>query len=250
MGYILIIDDDTALCEMLTEYLTQERFQVDCALDGRTGLKKACSGNYDMILLDVTLPGMNGFDILRHIRDGFNVPIIMLTARSELVDKILALETGADDYLSKPFEIRELLARIHSVLRRTRNIERDAALPSTSKSEKIRVGNIEMDIGRHQVVCSGKETDLTYVEFRLLEVLLRHAGRLVLREDIIKSVLGRSPYPYDRCIDVHIANLRKKLGFTVSSEANLIKTIRGSGYFYVIPPHPDTQIVEKGDNPR
>jgi two-component system response regulator CpxR len=233
MERVLVIDDDVALCELLTEYLAPEGFQTESAHDGEKGLKRACGGDYDLIVLDVMLPGINGFEVLRQFRTKGSTPVVMLTARGEEVDRIVGLEIGADDYLPKPFNPRELVARIRAILRRTRQ-ERGLAVPP-SVSKMLRVGDVEIDIGTRLVFRFGERVDLTSVEFNLLEILLSRAGQLVLREELIKTVLGRSPYPYDRSIDVHISRLRKKLGHE-GSGVERIKTIRNAGYLYALTP--------------
>jgi DNA-binding response OmpR family regulator len=236
MERFLIIDDDVELCELLTEYLTPEGFHVESIQDGETGLEKACNGNYDMIVLDVMLPVRSGFEVLRQLRRKSSAPVVMLTARGEEVDRIVGLEIGADDYLPKPFNPRELVARMRAILRRTRRDQDHtvAFLPS----KRLQVGDVEMDVTARLVLRSGKKVDLTAVEFNLLEILLRKAGELVPREDLIQTVLGRSPYPYDRSIDVHVSKLRKKLGHEVSGMER-IKTIRSVGYLYAIAPVPE-----------
>jgi DNA-binding response OmpR family regulator len=227
MERLLIIDDDVALCELLTEYLAPEGFQVESVQDGQMGLEKCCDGSYDLIILDVMLPVMNGFEVLRHLRRNTNTPVVMLTARGEDVDRIVGLEVGADDYLSKPFNPRELLARIRAILRRTRQ-----EWPvSDLAPKKLRVGDIEINTGARIVLRNGKKIDLTSVEFNLLETLLRKAGQLVSREELTQTVLCRLPYPYDRSIDVHISKLRKKLGHETAGMER-IKTIRNVGYLY------------------
>jgi two-component system response regulator CpxR len=231
MERILAIDDDVALCELLTEYLSSEGFHVESAHDGEEGLETAYSGEYDLIVLDVMLPKINGFEVLRHLRSRSNTPVIVLTARGETVDRIVGLEIGADDYLAKPFNPRELVARIRAVLRRIRQ-EREEG-QTQPIPEILRVGDVEMRISTRLVLLSGKPVNLTAMEFSLLEILLRKAGRFVPREELIRSVLGRSPYPYDRSIDVHISRLRKKLGHMVDGTER-IKTIRNIGYLYVL----------------
>ena len=233
MERVLVIDDDVALCELLVQYLAPEGFQGESVHDGEQGLQKASDGAYDLIVLDVMLPGINGFEVLRQFRTKFSTPVVMLTARGEEVDRIVGLEIGADDYLPKPFNPRELVARMRAILRRTRQ-ERE--LPVQAQASKIlRVGDVEIDMGSRLVFRSGERVDLTSVEFSLLEILLSRAGQLVPREELIKTVLGRSPYPYDRSIDVHISRLRKKLGHETSG-IERIKTIRNVGYLYVLPP--------------
>jgi DNA-binding response OmpR family regulator len=235
MGYlmmerILAIDDDVALCELLSDYLVSEGFEVESAHDGETGLEAACEGAHDLIVLDVMLPGMNGFEVLRHLRSRSNTPVIMLTARGETVDRIVGLEIGADDYLAKPFNPRELVARIRAILRRMR-LDRGGV--EEAAPEKLKVGDVEMHIATRLVLLSGNPVNLTAMEFNLLEILVRNAGRLVSREELIRSVLGRSPYPYDRSIDVHVSRLRKKLGREVDGTER-IKTIRNVGYLYAL----------------
>jgi DNA-binding response OmpR family regulator len=234
---VLIVDDDVGLCELLTDFLAPEGFRAESANDGEMGLERACSGIYDLIVLDVMLPGINGFEVLRCLRTKVNTPVIMLTARGEEIDRIVGLEIGADDYLSKPFNPRELVARIRAILRRARQ-GRDGStiLP---KPKKILIGDIEMQTGTRLVYRSGERIDLTAVEFSILEILLSRAGQLMPREELISVVLGRSPYAYDRSIDVHISRLRKKLGHEVSG-VERIKTIRSAGYLYAITPPSET----------
>ncbi len=230
---ILIVDDDKMLCEMLTEYLTEESFRIESIHDGEEGLNRASSTPFDLILLDVNLPGMNGFDVLRNFRAASNTPVLMMTSKSEVVDRILALEIGADGYLSKPFDLRELLAHIHAILRRA-TPKGEGPANSIPAPARIVVGDVELDTGTRMVTCQGKQPVLTSAEFRLLEALLKNAGRLVSREDLTRVVLGRSSYPYDRSIDVHIARLRRKLDAVFPSGVDCIKTIRGEGYLYAL----------------
>jgi DNA-binding response OmpR family regulator len=237
MERVLVIDDDVALCELLTEYLAPEGFQAESVHDGEKGLERACDGDYDLIVLDVMLPRINGFELLRQLRTKASTPVVMLTARGEEVDRIVGLEIGADDYLPKPFNPRELVARIRAILRRTRQ-ERGQAVPPLM-SNMLRVGDVEIDTGARLVFRFGERIDLTSVEFNLLEILLSRAGQLIPREELIKTVLGRSPYPYDRSLDVHISKLRKKLGHNMSG-VERIKTIRNVGYLYALAPASDT----------
>jgi two-component system, OmpR family, response regulator CpxR len=231
MERILVIDDDVELSELLTEYLGREGFVVDCAHAGDTGLKKALSGDYSLIVLDIMLPVLNGFGVLQAIRRQLTTPVIMLTARGNDVDRVVGLEMGSDDYLSKPFNARELLARIRAVLRRSGQNRQDFITPDAPA--RLRIGEIEMDPGARVVSRCGEPIDLTSVEFCLLEMLMRKAGQLVSREDLMQSVLNRALSPYDRSIDVHISKLRKKLGSDISGMER-IKTVRGVGYLYVI----------------
>ncbi len=232
MEHILVIDDDLALCDLLAEYLGAEGFVIESVHDGRAGLERALAGNHDLIVLDVMLPVTNGFDVLRELRTRNTTPVIMLTARGEQVDRIVGLEIGADDYLSKPFNPRELLARIRAILRRTRHGRENGA--PAADDRRLKVGDVELDTGTRLVYRVGERVDLTAVEFTLLEMLVRKAGQLVSREDLTRDVLGRSPYPYDRSIDVHISRLRKKLGHEAYG-LERIRTIRNVGYLYALP---------------
>src|SRR6266849_8556398 len=224
---ILVIDDDVELCSLVSEYLEPEGFQVESAPDGNRGLEQALSGDHLLVVLDVMLPGLNGFEVLRRLRDKSRIPVLLLTARGEDVDRIVGLEIGADDYLPKPFNPRELVARIRAVLRRTQPTEAAAA----ANREMLVVGDIEMDSNTRNVQRSGEVIELTGVEYDLLEILLRFAGQIVKREDLMKEVLGRELSPFDRSIDMHVSNLRKKLGHQVGG-LERIKTIRGVGYIY------------------
>jgi two-component system response regulator CpxR len=226
---VLIIDDDVELCELVSEYLKPEGFEAESIHDGTQGLRRALSQEYAVVVLDVMLPGINGFEVLRQIRHQSTIPVLMLTARGDEVDRIVGLEAGADDYLPKPFNPRELVARIHAILRRTTassNTVRNSSTPA-----KLVVGDVSLDLGARTVERSGEPVVLTSVEFAILEVLLRVAGSVVSREELSMRVLDRPLTPYDRSIDMHISNLRKKLGLRVG-EVDRIKTIRSTGYVY------------------
>jgi len=222
---ILVVDDDTELCSLVAEYLKPEGFQVEAVHDGKAGLARALNGDYLLVVLDVMLPGLNGFDVLRKIRDSSRMPVLLLTARGEDVDRIVGLEIGADDYLPKPFNPRELVARIRAILRRTNVKEGDTPVPDV-----IKVGDVELDPATRSVLHNGKPVDLTSVEFGLLQVLLREAGRVVTREALVDEVLGRKFSPFDRSIDMHVSKVRKKLGDSDSEDH--IKTVRGAGYIF------------------
>jgi len=213
---------------MLSEYLRKENFEVETIQHGTRGLERARSGAHDMIVLDVMLPGMNGFDLLRELRTSSDVPVLLLTARGDELDRIVGLEIGADDYLSKPFNARELLARIRAIGRRNAREQRGAGVPK----QPVSVGDLELDPGSRTVTLNGKIMDATTVEFNLLETLLRSAGNVVSRDEIATAVLGRELSPFDRSIDVHISKLRKKLG-NLPNGRERIKTIRNTGYMYV-----------------
>lgn len=231
MDRILVIDDDVELCGLVGEYLESEGFLVEAVYDGERGLERARQDNYVLIVLDVMLPGMNGFEVLRHIRASSGIPVLLLTARGEEVDRIVGLEIGADDYLPKPFNPRELVARIRAVLRRTREGKSGA---SEGIPEILRVGDIELDPATRMVRRGGKPVDLTSVEFGLLEALLREAGRVVTRERLAATVLSRKFSPFDRSIDMHVSKVRKKIG-DAEGEPEHIKTVRGVGYIFALP---------------
>jgi two-component system response regulator CpxR len=231
MHKILLIDDDIALGTLLDEYLTDEGFDLETAQNGPDGIRKALSGGYALVVLDVMLPGCNGFEVLQQIRKKSDIPVLMLTARSDEVDRIVGLEIGADDYLAKPFNPRELVARIRAIFRRS-NI---AADPSRSSSEpaKLVVADIEIEVTRRKVLKAGLPIELTGAEFALLKILLLCAGQVVGREELNRTVLGRAYSPFDRSIDVHVSNLRKKLG-PGEDAGERIKSVRNEGYMYTV----------------
>jgi DNA-binding response OmpR family regulator len=227
MDQILIIDDDVALCELVTEYLEPLGFEIETVHRGDLGAERALEGKYSLVVLDVMLPGMNGFEVLRKIRSASKVPVLMLTARGDDVDRIIGLEIGADDYLPKPFNPRELSARIRAILRRASSDEpRDYPVSKT-----LAIGDVELDKGTRVVRRAGTTVELTAVEFDLLASLLSAAGQVITREQLSQEVLGRSPSPFDRSIDMHISNLRKKLGHKLGA-VERIRTVRGVGYIY------------------
>jgi two-component system response regulator CpxR len=217
---MLLIDDDVELCGLLAEFMKREGFTLECEHDGRRGLDRARQGNYDMVLLDVMLPGMDGFEILRGLRRDSKVPVIMLTARGEDVDRIIGLELGADDYLPKPFNPRELSARIRAILRRLE------ARPAAAAGARLEVNGVMLDPGTREVFANGKRVEVTTFEFDILEMLLRSAGRVLSRDALMENMYNRKATPFDRSIDMHISHLRKKL----ETDRTLIKTIRGVGY--------------------
>jgi two-component system response regulator CpxR len=226
---VLIIDDDIELCGLVSEYLQAEGFHVEASYDGERGLDRAMGGNYVLVILDVMLPGLNGFEVLRRIRSTSKIPVLLLTARGEDVDRIVGLEIGADDYLPKPFNPRELVARIRAILRRTERPDDAERGP-----DLVRVGDIELDPATRSVRHHGEPVELTSVEFNLLEVLLREAGRVVTRERLVYAVLSRKFSPFDRSIDMHVSKVRKKLGDSESGTEH-IKTVRGVGYIFTRP---------------
>ncbi len=226
MSKVLIIDDDEELCELVSEYLAVEGFETEAVHDGESGLQSAISGDYDMAILDVMMPKMNGFDVLRNLREKSTLPVLMLTARGEDMERIVGLEIGADDYLPKPFNPRELVARLRAILRRVNNDNGDDAT-----NEKLHVEDLEITASSRSAKLDGVEIGLTSVEFDLLTALVREAGKIVKKEDLSEKVLERSLSPYDRSLDMHISNLRKKLGLRADGSER-IKTVRSVGYIY------------------
>ena len=224
MDRVLIVDDDVALCELLAESLNTEGFAIEAVHNGPRGLERALSQDHALVILDLMLPGMGGLDVLRRIRARSQVPVLILTARGEDVERIFGLEIGADDYLPKPFNPRELIARMRAILRRT--VRAAAAI------EPLIVGDIRLDPAAREVRLRDALLALTSVEFTLLEMLLQHAGRVVTREQLTETVLGHKLGPFDRVIDVHVSNVRKKLGSSHGGER--IKAVRGSGYLFVV----------------
>lgn len=231
MVEVLIVDDDVELCELVTEYLVQEGYAVECVYDGSRALERLAETTPDLVVLDVMLPGVNGFEVLRRIRDRCDVPVIMLTARGEEVDRVVGLELGADDYMPKPFSPRELTARMKAVLRR---VEVAGTEHESGRAKALVVGDIRLDLGARTVTVSGEEVRLTGIEFSLLEQLVRNAGTIVDRGELSREVLGRRASTFDRSLDVHLSNLRKKLG-PLADGGERIKTVRGVGYIYVRP---------------
>jgi two-component system response regulator CpxR len=222
---ILIIDDDAELCALVARFLKGEGFDVDRAADGSHGIERALSGSYALVMLDVMMPDMSGFDVLRRIRARSRTPVLMLTARGDTHDRVLGLELGADDYLPKPYDPSELAARTRALLRRSE--------PSTSAmaSAPLAVDDIELTASTRAVTRNGQPVELTGVEFDLLEALMKAAGTVVNREDLVRAVLGREFSPYDRSIDTHVCNLRRKIG-RLKDGTDRIKGIRGTGYLY------------------
>jgi two-component system, OmpR family, response regulator CpxR len=231
--HVLVIDDDSELCNLLSEYLKQENFTVDCAHYGERGIEMVLERSYSMVILDVMLPGtISGFNVLQQIRTRTAVPVLMLSARGEEVDRIVGLEMGADDYLPKPFNPRELLARIRTILRRSKSGA--GGIHAGENAINYQLGDLELNTGTRSVCCADKPVELTSVEYNLLEMLLKSAGQVLTRDELTAHVLGRPLSPYDRSIDVHISKIRKKLG-PHRSGIERIKSVRGAGYVYTIP---------------
>jgi two-component system, OmpR family, response regulator CpxR len=215
---LLVIDDDVELCDLLREFLGREGYTVDAEHDGRRGLDRALQNQHTLVILDVMLPGMDGFAVLRQLRQQSRVPVIMLTARGEDVDRIIGLEIGADDYLAKPFNPRELSARIRAILRRLE--------PTANPGSRLEVNGVALDPGSRGVAVDGKRVDLTTLEFDILELLMRSAGRVLSRDNLMEALYQRKATPFDRSMDMHISHLRRKL----ETDRPLIKTVRGVGY--------------------
>ena len=224
MSHVLVIDDDHDLVDLLREFLATEGFTVDAAYDYLSGLNRALDGEHELVVLDVMLPGGSGLELVKTVRESSNVPLLLLSAAGETVDRIIGLQIGADDYLAKPFEPQELAARIHAILRRTRDMSKDGS--------EIKVGDLALSVSRRVVSRAETPVDLTAAEFNVLECLLRNAGSVVTRETLAERALGRPLAPFDRSVDVHVHNLRKKIS---ASPDERIKTIRGVGYIYTPP---------------
>jgi DNA-binding response OmpR family regulator len=218
---LLLVDDDAELCGMMREFFAQTGHRLECAYNGREGLTCALNGTHDLVILDVMLPVLDGFGVLTQLRRRKSVPVIMLTARVQQQDRIQGLDAGADDYLPKPFDPDELLARVRAVLRRT-----EARIPVAA--DALSIGAIQLNPSTREVWSAGVLIDLTEMEFDLLEMLIRSAGRVVSREEITAALFEREATPYDRFLDVHISHLRKKL----ENGRRLIRTVRGVGYVF------------------
>ena len=225
---ILMVEDEKALRRALGDMLSAAGYRVDACADGARGLEAAAENAYDLVILDVMLPSLSGFEVLRRLRHTLSVPVIMLTAHGADVDRIVGLELGADDYLSKPFNPRELVARVRAVLRRFSPRDTDAA------NHPVSIGPLRLDPATFEVKLSGEVVRLTGTELRLLEVLMRAVGQVQSRESLTERVLGRRLTPYDRSIDTHVSNLRRKLGLGENGLPE-IRSIRGAGYVLIAP---------------
>ena len=223
MSRVLLVDDDALLTELLTEYLTSEGLDVHSVPDGEAGVKEILTGQYDVVVLDSMMPKMNGLDVLKNVRVQSTVPVIMLTAKGDDIDRIIGLEMGADDYVPKPCTPRELLARINAILRRAQNTNDQGSNPHS-----LSVSNVTLFPTKRQATIGDAPLELTSTEFNLLEVLMRHAGQVVSKETLSIEALDRKLAKFDRSIDVHISSIRHKLG-----DASLIQTVRGLGYLFV-----------------
>jgi len=224
---ILLVDDDVQLTSLLAEYLTAEGFEVEAVHTGDAGVTAALSGRFAAVILDIMLPRIGGIDVLRHIRHSSSLPVIMLTAKGDDIDRVIGLEMGADDYMPKPCYPRELVARLRAVLRRTH--EPAAPAPAAPPDELVN-GPLRLASGSRRVWCGTEQLELTASEFNVLEVLLQAIDTVVSKDELSLRVLGRPREPYDRSIDVHISNLRQKLAASLGAEQVPIETVRGVGY--------------------
>ncbi|MDO6543120.1 response regulator [Photobacterium sanguinicancri] len=227
MAKILLVDDDTELTSLLTDILEMEGFEVCEANNGEEGLAKV-DDSIDLILLDVMMPKLNGTEMLRRLRENHTTPVLMLTAKGEEIDRVIGFELGADDYLPKPFSDRELLARMRAILRRTQTNTN----PAQVQSDCLRSQGIEVYPGRQEVICQGQLIEMTGTELALLSYLIQHPGKIIAKEELSLEVLGKRLAPFDRAIDMHVSNLRKKLPEREDGKAR-IKTLRGKGYLLV-----------------
>jgi two-component system response regulator CpxR len=216
---VLLVDDDTELAALMREFFTQRGYQLETVYDGARGLVRAIESKFDLLLLDVMMPGLDGFEMLRHFRRRSQTPVIMLTARADERDRIAGLDAGADDYLPKPFSPDELLARIRAVLRRT-------GRPILGADEIFEVSRLRLNSTAKTARYDGTEIDLTAIEFDILEILVRSAGRVVSRDELMNILHQREATPFERSVDVHVSHLRKKF----DANRNIIRTIRGIGY--------------------
>ena len=227
MPKVLLVDDDVELSDLLREYLQREGFDTDAVHDGDSGVARALDGGYDIVVLDVMMPGLDGVEALRRIRLASRVPVLMLTAKGDDVDRIVGLELGADDYVPKPCTPRELAARLRAILRRVRPGDAGAA------DEPLAAGPLSLWPGRRRAQWRGAALALTSTEFSLLEVLARHAGRVVGKSELSEQALGRPLARFDRSIDVHVSSLRQKLGQRDDGRS-WIETVRGRGYQFLL----------------
>ena len=228
-GSILLVDDDAELCELLAEFFGRRGFRLDAAHDGRIGLARALGGGHDLVLLDVMMPELDGFEVLRLIRRQSQVPVIMLTARTTPTDRVAGLDAGADDYLPKPFGTAELMARVRAVLRRA------GRAPTPKEAEVLEAGGIRLIPSAREALSDGAPVPLTTVEYDILEFLVHAAGRVVARAELMAALYRRRSTRFDRTLDMHVCNLRKKLG----PHGALIRTVRSVGYLFRVGPEPE-----------
>ncbi len=224
---ILLVDDDQELCELLARYLQREGIETDQVHTGTEGLELGLSQPYDAMVLDIMLPGMTGLEVLSELRKKSDLPVVMLTAKGDEMDRIVGLEVGADDYLPKPCNPRELMARLRAVLRRSQS---DSA--AADQDDVVRIDELEIDHSQHQVLKDNEPLELTVTEYNILNTLVSHLGKVVEKNQLAEEAMSRSLTLFDRSLDMHLSNLRKKLGMHKDGQTR-IKTIRGVGYMYV-----------------
>jgi len=229
MNKVLLVDDDVDLTTMLSQYLRREGFDVHAVHDGEAGAVEAVNNAYSIVILDIMMPRLSGVEALRRIRTTSQVPVLMLTARGDNIDRIVGLDMGADDYVPKPCSPGELVARIRAILRRTEGREPVAAAPAAGGSKQVQAGPLALSPGSRSATWQGQPLELTGTEFTLLEVLARHAGQLVSKQDISLQAFGQPLARFDRRIDVHISSIRQKLGLR-SDGQSWIESVRGRGY--------------------
>ena len=229
--HILLIDDDLEVAELLTEYLACENIKVTSCLDGASGLAKAFDDCFDLILLDVMMPVLNGFEVLKALGGNHKTPILMLTARGDDNDKILGLELGADDYLAKPFKHRELLARINAIFRRITIVKSQSTTEIKVPTEQLIVNQVRINQATREIFCQKTLLELTGTEYLVLVYMLEHHGKIISKAEISEQVLQRKLSPYDRTVDVHVGNVRRKL--LAIDPIDKMKTVRGAGYVFL-----------------
>jgi len=229
--HILLVEDDPRLAEMLTEYLAQAAFRVTHAAGGRAALNAMLGGDVDAVILDLMLPDMDGLEVCRQLRSSSDVPVLMLTARGDAIDRIIGLELGADDYLPKPFEPRELLARLRAILRRRNEHRHQPGLAAMASANLLHFGRLEIDPSAHTARLDGQPCELTAYQFDLLLVLARHAGRVLSRDSLMELLKGEPLEAFDRSIDVHMSRIRAAVEDDPKKPRRII-TVRGSGYLF------------------
>ncbi len=228
MVKLLLIDDDQELCQLLNEYLTAEGFDVDMAHDGEQALEQVNGGHYAAIILDVMLPKRSGFDVLKAVRQKYTTPVLMLTAKGDTIDRVVGLEIGADDYLPKPCDPRELVARLRAVLRRA-----GSTAQAPGAAESLQVEGLRLHLGSRSAHWQDQDVPLTGTEFSVLELLVRQAGQVISKDELTEQALNRKLTPYDRSIDVHVSNIRKKLT-SAGARREMIINVRGAGYMLTL----------------
>jgi two-component system response regulator CpxR len=229
--HILLIDDDAELAELLTEYLETENFKVTSCLDGASGLAKAFDDSFDLILLDVMMPILNGFEVLKALGGNHKTPILMLTAKGDDNDRILGLELGADDYLAKPFKHRELLARIKAILRRISIVKSQNTAEVNAPNQQLTINHVKVNQATREITCRDHLLELTGTEYLVLVYMIENHSKIISKAEMSEQVLQRKLSPYDRTVDVHVGNVRRKL--LVIDPIDKMKTVRGAGYVFL-----------------